>query len=168
MTFSIYSLLLFGDLCQPDDDDDDKDTWKWNVEIECKDVTALRDYWNKNLTDPREIYKARIKIDYSLKYSIAQMAWVLLVVLTCAFFIRELVECLSLKKKFFTKLDSYRHLVIDFLLILCLLKGYPVAKLKLQRWQYHVATFTSFFLWFQMMIVAGKYPGYGKYVHMFK
>ena len=176
MTFSIYSVLLFGDLCKPDNDDDDIETWKWNIEVKCRETkvsqTIWKKIWSKDITNPEDvkdhIHEENVVIDNSVKYNIAQITWVLLVVLSCAFFIRELIECVSIKKKFFTKLASYRHVAIDFLLIFCLLKGLPVEGLKLQRWQYHVATITNFGLWFQMMIFAGKYPGYGKYIHMFK
>ena len=172
MIFSIYSLLLFGNLCKPDEDDDGTKTWEWNLNISCQErklsSKQWKKFWSKNVTDPDEIYEEIILIDNSLKYHIAQISWVLLVVLTCAFLIRELIECVSHKKKFFIKMENYRHITIDFLLILCLLKGLPEENLKLQRWQYHIATLTNFCLWFQMMIFAGKYPGYGKYIHMFK
>lgn len=170
--FSIYSLLLFGNLCKPDQDDYAKETWEWNDNITCQERQDKTRQWKKNRsinsTEPRQIYEEDILIDNSLKYHIAQISWVLLVVLTSAFLIRELLECVSQKKKFFIKMDNYRRITIDFLLILCLLMGLPEQSLILQRWQYHVATITNFGLWFQMMIFAGKYPGYGKYIHMFK
>ena len=142
------------------------------MEISCKNFTIERKSWNKNLTDivnkGIRISESLTNIDNTFKYKIAQISWIVLVVFTCIFLLREVVECLSLRRKFFKSFDSYRHIVIDILLILSLLKGFPVANFKLQRWQYHVATYTSFSLWFQMMIVAGKYPGYGKYIYMFK
>ena len=179
VTFSIYSLLLFGDLCHPVDEKyDNRETFNWSMEISCKEASVLKPYWIKNLTQTNEaknvttmgweIYESIINIDNSWKYSIAQFSWIVLIIFTCIFCIREVVECLSLQRKFFKNFDSYRHIIIDILLILCLIKGFPVANFKVQRWQYHVATFTSFSLWFQMMIVAGKYPGYGKYIYMFK
>ena len=170
--FSIYTLLLFGNLCKPDQDDYAKETWEWNDQINCTKRELSTRQWrknrSKNSTEPRQIYEEDILIDNSLKYHIAQISWVLLVVLTYAFLIRELLECISQKKKFFIKMDNYRRITIDFLLILCLFMGLPEESLILQRWQYHVATITNFGLWFQMMIFAGKYPGYGKYIHMFK
>ena len=167
--FSIYSLLLFGELCQPDDKDDvARETFDWRKEIKCSNASEVKRYWSKNAMSQWEIFESMIDKDFRLEYSIAQFSWVLLVVFTCIFCIRELVECLSLQRKFFKSFDTYRHIVIDILLILCLLKGYPVPNFKLQRWQYHVATLTTFLLWFQMMIVAGKYPGYGKYIYMFR
>ena len=176
MTFSIYSLLLFGDLCHPVEgkkgENHNSETFHWRKEISCKNFTIVKEYWNKHPTDivatGIRISQSLTKIDNSFKYSIAQISWIVLVVFTCIFLLREVVECLSLRRKFFKSFDSYRHIVIDILLILSLLKGFPVANFKLQRWQYHVATYTSFSLWFQMMIVAGKYPGYGKYIYMLK
>ena len=171
--FSIYSLLLFGELCQPDDEDDDaRETFIWSKEIKCSALqeqeSPVKHYWSENLKNRWKWIEKMIDYDFSLEYSIAQFSWVLLVVFTCIFCIREVAECLSLQRKFFKSFDSYRHIIIDILLILCLLKGYPVPNFKLQRWQYHVATLTTFLLWFQMMIVAGKYPGYGKYIYMFR
>ena len=183
VTFSIYSLLLFGELCQPDDEDDDaRETFDWTKEIKCtalqEQESPVKHYWSENLKNRWKWIEKMIDYDFSLEYSIAQFSWVLLVVFTCIFCIREVAECLSLQRKFFKSFDSYRHIIIDILLILCLLKGYPVPnfklddgtlqRFKLQRWQYHVATLTTFLLWFQMMIVAGKYPGYGKYIYMFR
>ena len=179
MIFSVYSLLLFGELCQPDDKDDEaRETFYWRKEIKCSNASEVKRYWSKNEMSQWEILESMLDNDFTLEYSIAQFTWVLLVVFTCIFCIREVVECLSLQRKFFNCFDSYRHIMIDILLILCLLKGYPVPNFKLddgtlqrfnlQRWQYHVATLTTFLLWFQMMIVAGKYPGYGKYIYMFR
>ena len=175
VTFSVYSLLMFGVLCKPDEDDDDKETWNWNCEIKCQEKQVTQKIWKKkfwpkntDLHELRDIYEENVLVDNSHRYNIAQITWVLLVLITCAFLIRELIECVSLRKKFFTKSESYKHIIIDILLIFCLLKGLPVEELKLQRWQYHVATITNFGLWFQMLILAGKYPGYGKYIHMFK
>lgn len=178
--FSIYSLLLFGELCHPkEEDDDSRETFYWSKEISCKSSSKGQNYWSKDETDKWKILESMIDHDFTLEYNIAQCSWVVLVLFTCIFCIREIVECLSLQRKFFKSFDSYRHIIIDILLILCLLKGYPVASFKLddedddgcfklQRWQYHVATFTGFLLWLQMMIVAGKYPGYGKYIYMFR
>ena len=189
MIFSIYSLLLFGELCHPvwtpepkQQIDDPRETFYWGTEISCRNASKVKRYWRKNLKDRWEILESMVDLDFRLEYSIAQFSWVVLVGFTCIFCIREIVECLSLQRKFFKSFDSYRHIMIDILLILCLLKGYPVASssmdgdndlrdnnnFKLQRWQYHVATLTSFLLWLQMMIVAGKYPGYGKYIYMFR
>ena len=179
--FSIYSLLLFGELCHPEEEkDDSRETFYWRKEINCTIASKKgKGYWSKNIEDRWEILESMTDQDFRLEYSIAQFSWVVLVLFTCIFCIREIVECLSLQRKFFKSFDSYRHIIIDILLILCLLKGYPVASFKLddedddgcfklQRWQYHVATFTGFLLWLQMMIVAGKYPGYGKYIYMFR
>ena len=183
MTFSIYSLLLFGELCHPvwtpepeEKIDDPRETFYWGKEISCRNASTVKRYWSKNIRDRWEILESMVDLDFTLEYNIAQFSWVVLVGFTCIFCIRDVVECFSLQRKFFKSLDSYRHIMIDILLILCLLKGYPVANFKLgegenfklHRWQYHVATLTSFLLWFQMMIVTGKYPGYGKYIYMFR
>ena len=168
--FSVYSLLLFGDLCHPNEkEDDSRETFYWFKEINCNNASKPgKKYWSKDIQDRWKIVELITNHDFTLEYSIVQFSWVVLVLFTCIFCIREVVECLSLQRKFFKSFDSYRHIIIDILLILCLLKGYPVASFKLQRWQYHVATFTGFLLWVQMMIVAGKYPGYGKYIYMFR
>ena len=184
MTFSIYSLLLFGELCHPvwtpepeEKIDDPRETFYWGKEISCRNASTVKRYWSKNIRDKWEILESMVDLDFTLEYNIAQFSWVVLVGFTCIFCIREVVECFSLQRNFFKRFDSYRHILIDILLILCLLKGYPVANFKLgeeeenfklHRWQYHVATLTSFLLWFQMMIVTGKYPGYGKYIYMFR
>ena len=106
--------------------------------------------------------------DLDSEYRICQTCWIILVVLTTFFCLRELCSFRLLRLEFFTRIESYRHVAIDALLISSLYKGFPHFHLQLERWQYHVATCTSFLLWLQTMIIAGKYPGYGKYVHMFK
>lgn len=65
-------------------------------------------------------------------------------------------------------MDSLGNLAIDILLILCLYKGNPHDETLFERWQFHAATVTSFLLWLQTMLTLGKYPGYGKYIIMFK
>ena len=106
--------------------------------------------------------------DADTEYRVCQTCWIILVVLTTLFCLRECFEMTTLRSKFFKRIESYRHVAIDILLISSLYKGFPHSNLQLERWQYHVATCTSFLLWLQTMIIAGKYPGYGKYVHMFK
>ena len=148
MIFSIYAVLLFGDLCTPDGDDKDEERWQWSKNVTCK-----------NMTDPE---------DLSGKYNTVQAMWVILVVLTVYFCLRDVAECVSLHMNFFTRTESYRNLAIDILLILCIYKGHPHDERLFERWQYHVATYTSFLLWVQTMLTLGKYPGYGKYIIMFK
>ena len=41
-------------------------------------------------------------------------------------------------------------------------------KLSLERWQYHLAAFTCMLLWLEMLMLVGKIPKFGKYIHMFK
>ena len=54
MTFSIYSLLLFGDLCHPVEgkmgENHNSETFHWRKEISCKKFTIVKEYWNKHPT----------------------------------------------------------------------------------------------------------------------
>ena len=40
--------------------------------------------------------------------------------------------------------------------------------LSLERWQYHLAAFTCMLLWLEMLMLVGKIPKFGKYIHMFE
>ena len=89
-------------------------------------------------------------------------------IFTVYFWLREVLEIAANPSKFFTRMESYGNMAIDILLVLCLYKGFPHDAKKFERWQFHVATVTSFLLWVQTMLTLGKYPGYGKYIIMFK
>ena len=66
--------------------------------------------------------------------------------------------------------DGYRNLLIIISIVLVVHKGYPGSRtdLSLQRWQYHVASITCLLLWVEMLMLVGKIPKFGKYIHMFK
>ena len=65
--------------------------------------------------------------------------------------------------------DGYRNLLIIISIVLVVYKGDPLTKdLSQQRWQYHVASITCLLLWLEMLILVGKIPKFGKYIHMFK
>ena len=134
----------------PDDDDSDDDRWQLSTNIDCKP-------WKDPTAD----------VDNTDEYRTATTAWVILVIVTFFFFIRDIFEFLTDYKNFFTCWKNIRNLMVDTLLICVLFKGNPDQEQEYERWQYHIAIFTSFSLWFQMMMVSGEYPGYGKYVHMF-
>ena len=148
MTFSIYSILLFANLCKPKRDENanaEYGRWQWNQTIKC---IGWKD-------DDEEL-------------TIVEITWVLLVLMTTYFFIRDILECASLRLKFFMRVSTYRRLLTDALLIFCLYRGFPNHDLELERWQYHMASIAGFLLWLQTMIELGRYPGCGKYIMMFK
>ena len=147
MIFSTYAVLLFGQLCKPDDDDDaTKNRFLWNNTINC---TAWTD-------------------DNETEYRTLQATWVILLLFMVYFWLREVLEMVADPRKFFSRMESYGNMAIDILLLLCLYKGAPHDEKTFERWQFHVATVTSFLLWVQTMLTLGKYPGYGKYIIMFK
>ena len=150
--FSIYAVLIFGDLCKPDGDDDDEGRFNWTQNIGCKK-------WS-NGTDGSDAT--------STEYKTTQVTWVLLVIFTVYFWIREVLKLVADHRTFLSRMESFGDLAIDILLILALYKGFPHDKQNFERWQFHVATVTSFLLWVQTMMTLGKYPGYGKYIIMFK
>ena len=134
----------------PDEDDDDDNRWNWfngnGSSVNCTDRTE----------------------DTETEYSTLSAAWVILVIFTVYFWLREILDFVADPRKFISRTDSLGNLAIDILLILCLYKGNPHDKTLFERWQFHVATVTSFLLWVQTMLTLGKYPGYGKYIIMFK
>ena len=150
--FSIYAVLIFGDLCKPNGDDDDEDRFNWTQNVGCKK-------WSDGM-DGMD--------DTSTEYKTTQVTWVLLVIFTVYFWIREVLKLVADPRTFLSRMESFGDLAIDILLILALYKGFPHDQQNFERWQFHVATVTSFLLWVQTMMTLGKYPGYGKYIIMFK
>ena len=147
MIFSIYASLLFGQLCKPDSNDSaKKDRWHWQSDIDCVKWTE----------------------DTNTEYSTLQATWVILLIFTIYFWLREIYQMIAHPRKFFSRMESFGYLAIDILLLLCLSKGYPHEDLRFERWLFHVGTITSFLLWVRTMLTLGKYPGYGKYIIMFK
>ena len=145
MIFSIYAVLLFGQLCKPNEDDDTADRWNWTSKVDCVKWTE----------------------DTNTEYSTLQATWVILLIFTIYFWLREMYKIVH-PRKFFSRMESFGDIAIDILLLLCLSKGYPHHDLKFERWLFHVGTVTCFLLWVQTMLTLGKYPGYGKYIIMFK
>lgn len=146
--FSIYSILLFARLCRPKSNENTSavNRWQWDQPIECFED----------------------KHTYEEDLATVEIAWTLLLLITCYFFIRDIINCVSFRLKFFMRLGTYRRLLTDTLLIFCLYKGFPEQNLTLERWQYHMASIAGFLLWLQTMIELGRYPGCGKYIMMLK
>ena len=150
MIFSTYAVLLFGQLCKPDDDDLTKDRFNWSDSVSCVNWT-VSDQTGVSDTDT--------------EYKTLQATWVVLLLFMVYFWLREVLEMVADPRKFFSRMESYGNMAIDILLLLCLYKGAPHDKLEFERWHFHVATVTSFLLWVQTMLTLGQYPGYGKYIN---
>ena len=182
MIFSIYSILLFGNLCKPKENDTKttSERFRWDHSIKCH--------------------------GHEEDYTTVKATWVLLILMTGYWFMREILNCAFLRLTFFLRYSSYRRLITDALIrewfitkkvtltiffaitntndniwkpksllsklnlsfIFCLYKGFPHPHMQLERWQYHLASIAGFLLWLQMMIELGRYPGWGKYIMMLK
>ena len=141
--FSVYSALLFGFLCSPENPEQRFD---FRQEIPCDDTNDL-------------IYTAFV-------------AWIFIVVLLIFYIGKEAVVLSIQQKKYFSKWAGYRNIAIITSTILVVHKGprhgRRPANLSLERWQYHLAAFTCMLLWWEMLMLVGKIPKFGKYIHMFK
>ena len=63
--FSVYSLLLFGELCHPDDDEDDpRETFHWSKEISCTNSSEGLTFWSKKLHE--SIFDHDFRLDYNI------------------------------------------------------------------------------------------------------
>ena len=82
------------------------------------------------------------------------------------------VSVLGKYNEYFSKWAGYRNIAIIISIILVVHKGprdvRRPTKLSLERWQYHLAAFTCMLLWLEMLMLVGKIPKFGKYIHMFK
>ena len=88
VTFSIYSILLFGNLCKPEENADE-----------------------------------RFRLDHTIKcqgseedYTTVKATWVLLILMTGYFFMRDILNCAFLRLTFFLRYSSYRRLITDTLI----------------------------------------------------
>ena len=154
--FSVYSGLLFGYLCAPPEDAQPEERWDFNQEIECKRV--IRD---KDLNSEEVFTRFSTHAIYT--------TWVFLMMTLAIYLGREAVSLSVLQHKYFCKWDGYRNISIIISIILVVLKGPPTEEgLKLLRWQHHVASITCLLLWLEMLMLVGKIPKFGKYIHMFK
>ena len=48
------------------------------------------------------------------------------------------------------------------------LNGLLTVKKEVARWQYYVACTASFLLWFEMLVMIGRLPMFGKYIQMYR
>ena len=120
--FSIYAVLIFGDLCKPNGDDDDEDRFNWTQNIGCKK-------WS-NGTDGSDAT--------STEYKTTQVTWVLLVIFTVYFWIREVLKLVADPRTFLSRMESFGDLAIDILLILALYKGFPHDQQNFAPIKYHL------------------------------
>jgi len=171
VVYSTYSGLLFADLCQPDDDDDDDERWNgWN-KIRCIPTSCTEENnrtWEESKTkwcndhlDTSELTMA--------KYTVARVAWFLTVIIIAFKCVMLLATLLSQKFRFFLQWSNYPDLLVIILILFTIHSGEPDTdgRTKLQRWQYHLASFANFFMWIEVMVRMGKFPGNGKYIQMF-
>ena len=171
MVYSTYSGLLFADLCQPDDDDDADERWNgWN-KIRCIPTNCTPDegdHWNElkikwcnDHLDTSELTMA--------KYTLARVAWYLTVIIITFKCVMLLATLLSQKLRFFLQWSNYPDLAVIILILFTIHSGEPDTdgRTKLQRWQYHLASFANFGMWIEVMVRMGKFPGNGKYIQMF-
>ena len=142
VVFSVYSGTLFGYLCAPGKQDTYKRFYP-SDEIKCT------------------------RVDYKLA---AYIAWLLLLLSMAVYIVKEIITIsLSFRQRYFYKWETYRNLLTIVAIVLVVHKGSPNRDdLTLQRWQYHVAAYACLFLWLEMLMLVGKIPKFGKYIHMFK
>ena len=142
VVFSVYSGTLFGYLCAPGEQDTDK-RFVPSDEIKCT------------------------RVDYKLT---AYIAWLFLLLSLAVYIVKEIITIsLSIRQRYFYKWETYRNLATIVTIVLVVHKGSPTTThLKLQRWQYHVAAGACLLLWLEMLMLVGKIPKFGKYIHMFK
>ena len=150
---------MFGHLCVPEElKQDTEKRWNGWDEIPCNN--------NKTLLNKNEKEDQR-----PLLFSVCA-AWIILVISICIYLGREAVSFYILKHQYFCKWDGYRNLLIIISIVLVVHKGYPMemewGHLSLQRWQYHVASIACLFIWLEMLVLVGKIPRFGKYIHMFR
>ena len=99
----------------------------------------------------------------------AYAAWIFLLISVFIYFGREVITLSIKKHTYFLKWEAYRNMIIMFSIILVVYQGPPIQDgLMIQRWQYHVAGYTCLLLWLEMLMLVGKIPKFGKYIHMFK
>ena len=143
--FSVYCALLFGYLCSPKKVDP-LHRFDLTQEIPCDERDEL-------------IYTAFV-------------AWIFIILWLIFYIGKEAVILTIQQKKYFSKLDGYRNVAIIVFIILVVHRGPREVRgptsLSLQRWQYHLAAFTCMLLWLEMLMLVGKIPKFGKYIHMFK
>ena len=137
----MYCGVLFGYLCSPEMVNTEQ-RFQFTQEIPCDD-------------------------NYELVYT-AFVAWIF-IILWLIFYIGKEAIILSIQqKKYFSNWAGYRNIAIITSIILVVHKGPRDPNLSLQRWQYHLAAFTCMLLWLEMLMLVGKIPKFGKYIHMFK
>ena len=153
MIYSVYSALLFGQICAPSDKEDEDQRWNPTDEITCRNTTQIQYPFMKHLPSHT---------------CVAAVAWTMLVTFVAVYMIKEVTKMFINIRKYVRSMDSYRNLVIVISIVLVIYRGHPEdPELKLQRWQYHVASYTCFLLWIEMLFLVGKLPRFGKYVQMF-
>ena len=141
----MYCGVLFGYLCSPEMVNTEQ-RFQFTQEIPCGD-------------------------NYELIYT-AFVAWIF-IILWLIFYIGKEAVILSIQeRKYFFKLEGFRNFAIILSIILVVHKGPKnmrrEQRLSLERWQYHLAAFTCMLLWLEMLMLVGKIPKFGKYIHMFK
>ena len=140
--FSVYSAALFSKLCVPEEKDNMLERWDPFSYINCSSNSddKIKAYYFGNL----------------------------LIVCVCLYIFREFLKLCIDWRMYFKIFNSYRNIIIVFLIILVVYQENPMKEgLRLQRWHYHASSITCFLFWAEMMYLVGKLPRFGKYVQMF-
>ena len=149
VVFSIYCGLLFSFSCRPDPKETENERKVIFTTIDC------------------EMEKLTPSIS-----SLIIFCWLFNFFGVIMYFLRELFRFISDKSEYFMKLESWRNIFIIISVVMLGHNGHEVLKddfkLKLFRWQYHLAAISSLVIWFEMMHLVGRLPMFGKYVQMFR
>jgi len=148
VTYSVYAVLVFKNLCIPElkAHPGDKVTCNFTLSQSNVDIT-----------------------DHEAKVINAQLSWIFLIIFTILYVGKECTKFAHLKYRYVITLESWLNNLVIISVLLTTFYVSPFAEeVFVYRWQYHACGFGVFLTWLLQMFLIGKVPRFGKYVEMFK
>ncbi len=145
VTYSVYTVLIYGYLCKPDVDEYPTDRPRLGEPIPC-DLTS----------NPAS-------------RGLALTAWIFLIIFNIIYFMKEMTKMFHLRSRYFREWESVLNLltIASFPLITFHQNPFsPTQEVSFRAWQFHAAGVGVLVTWILQMFLIGKVPRFGKYVQM--
>lgn len=164
ITYSVYAVLVYKDLCKPDRfRPDSGHSPGWNREFAFSAIERTEcDFSSEG--DPAVL---------STRAKVAITAWAFLILFNIVFLVKEATKMAQAKLAYLRDHESLLGLALILSFVLISLQEMPsqsagsAASLSVKRFQFHVSGIGVFMTWLLQMFLVARMPRFGKYIEMF-
>ena len=170
MTFSMYAIQVYRNLCPMSIEEN----YYSSEDVTIHSVTSMMYHFNEpvicQLNAANSTSGTFLKsFPFTTRANLAITAWICLIIFTILMFIRELTELYDRKKQNFYELDTWIHLFLMAMFVICSFHQNPFTEtVTVKKYQHHAATWGVFATWIQMLLYMERTPRFGAYIHMLR